>query len=284
MMLSRLPVRSARGLSTALLALAAFVHASSAVAQGAVCVPVYAYDLWEGADTFEFSVTTTSAPVSFESGPAIHSYDMSVQDAIGGVATSLRLYAKQPVCGPILLGCLKLPTQDLPSAFSIPLEAHRNSGRLALRAPNGEWRQFAVDAGGAQVGTSTTCPANECELATAVDDLRATQGNLPGLIELTWVPGSAPFTMLRYRTDGRYPSDPSDGELLAYLPSSTMRTTFLSPHFGELHIAAWSFSRGSFGQLLTASSMECGSLVTVTVHLPVGVAQRRWTQVKALYR
>ena len=286
-MLSRLPVRSAHGRSAALLALAAVVHASSAGAQcvlvrerdttpyvphialhfgaaadvprqvlcaspldkgaGSFCVPVYAYDLWEGADTFEFSVTTPSGPIGFERSPAIRSYEMSVEDVIGGISTSLRLYASQSLCGPVLLGCLLLPTQDLPNAFSIPVAPHRNSGRLALRALNGDWRTFAVDAGGARVGTGATCPTNECELAAAVDDLRATPGQFPGLVDLTWVPGSSPFTMLRYRTDGRYPSDPWDGELLAYLPSSTMRTTFHSPHSGELHIAAWSLSRGAFG-------------------------------------
>ncbi len=324
-MLSRLPVRSARGRFAALLALAAVVHASSAGAQcvlvrernttapyvphialhfgaaadvprhvmcaspldkgaGTFCVPVYAYNLWEGADTFEFSVTTPSAPLGFERGPGITSFEMSVQDNEGGVSTSLRLYASRSLCGPILLGCLRLPTQELPNTFSIPVESHIGSGRRAVRAPDGTWRNLAVDAGGAQVGISAICPANECELMASVDDLRATPGEQAGLLDLSWVPGSGPFTMLRVRTDGRYPSDPWDGDLLAYVPSTTMSTTLFTPLSGELRIAAWSIQRGTFGQLLAASNMECGSLASVTVHLPVGVVSRRWTQVKALYR
>jgi len=324
-MLSRLPVRSARGRSAALLALAVVVHAFGADAQcvlvrernttapyvphialhfgaaadvprhvlcaspldkgaGTFCVPVYAYDLWEGADTFEFSVTTPTSPIGFERGPGITSFEMSVHDTNGGVATSLRLYASHPLCGPILLGCLRLPTNDLPNTFSIPVESHIGTGRRAVRAPNGEWRNFAVDAGGAQVGVSATCPSNSCELMAAVDDLRAAPGEYAGMLDLSWVPGSAPFTMLRVRTDGRYPADPWDGEFLAFLPSTTSHTTMFTPLSGELRIAAWSIDRGTFGQLLAASNMECGSLASVTVHLPVGVASARWTQVKALYR
>lgn len=90
--------------------------------------------------------------------------------------------------------------------------------------------------------------------------------------------------MLRVRTDGRYPSNPWDGELLAFVPSTTRFMTLFTPLSGELRIAAWSVERGAYGQLLAASSMECGSLASVTVHLPVGVASRRWTQVKELYR
>jgi hypothetical protein len=323
-MLSRLPVRSARGRFAVAFAFATVAHAAAAGAQcvlvrerdgalyvphlalhfgaatdvprnvlcaspldkgaGSFCVPVYAYDLWEGADRFEFSVTTPASPLGFERGPAIASYEMSVQDDPTGVVTSLRLYAAKKECGPLLLGCLRLPTHDLPNAFAIPVEPHRATGRRAVRAANGDWRALAVDAGGARIGAGASCPTNECELAVAIDDLRAVPGERPGLIDVSWVPGSAPFTMLRYRTDGRYPSDPWDGDLLAYVPSSILSTTVLTPHSGTLHIAAWSIARGGFGQLLAASSMECGSLASVTVHLPVGVAMRHWTQVKALYR
>ena len=324
-MLSRLPVRSARGRFAALLALAAVVHASSASAQcvlvrerdttppyvphialhfgaeadvprkvvcasqldkgaGTFCVPVYAYDLWEGADSFEFSITTPASPLGFERGPNITSYEMSVQDVYGGVATSLRLHASRTLCGPILLGCLRLQTHELPNTFSIPVQAHIGSGRRAMRAPTGEWRNFTVDSGGAQVGAGATCRTNNCERLAGVGNFRATPGEQAGLLDLSWVPGSGPLTMLRVRADGRYPSDPWDGDLLAYLPSTTTHTTLFTPLSGELRIAAWSIERGAYGQLLAASSMECGSLASVTVHLPVGIASRRWTQVKALYR
>lgn len=248
------------------------------------CVPLYAYNLWEGADTFEIALRTPQPPAGFDRGPGIMGVEMTVSQETGSAVTSLRLTSPAPLCGPALLGCLRLPTSMLPDAFTIEVVEHRGTGRRAVRASGGAWRPLSIDAGGARVGTAAACPSSACGSNTPIRDLRAVSGGRPGRIDLSWSNGSGNFTLLRYRADGRFPSDPWDGEFLAFLPSSVTRSTHLLSAPGNVRIAAWSVTRGPYGQIYAASHVECGALATVFVHLPVAAASRTWGQVKVLYR
>jgi hypothetical protein len=249
-----------------------------------LCVPIYAYHLWEGADTFEIALRTPGPPAGFDRGPSIMGVEMSVRQEAGSAVTSLRLTSPAPVCGPALLGCLRLPTATLPDDFKIEVVEHRGTGRRAARGAGGTWHPFSIDAGGARVGIAAACPSNACGSNTPIRDLRAVPGGRPGMIDVSWRNGSGSFTLLRYRADGRFPADPWDGDFLAFLPSSVTRSTHLLGVPGNVRIAAWSVTRGPFGQLFAVSDLECGALATVFVHLPVAAAPRTWGQVKTLYR
>ena len=249
-----------------------------------LCVPIYAYDLWEGADAVELSLHTPRAPLGFDLGADISSVTMSRETDASGVTTSLTLTPRHTLCGPVQLGCLLLPLSGLPQTFEIGIEENLLTGHRAVRTPQGEWRAAAVDEGGGRVGTSITRPSDMCELNRAVADLQARPGEGPGQLDLSWTMGSGSFTLLRYRMDGRYPSDPWDGELLAFLPAPLSRYTRAFALPGQVHVTAWSVTRGSHGYLYAASDVECGSIATSKVHLPVSVESTRWQQVKSLYR
>ena len=252
--------------------------------QPSLCVPIYAYDLWEGANLVEFALHTPLAPAGFEPGPGIAGLQMELAPDSSGVTTSLRLTPPSTQCGPMLLGCLRLPTAALPSSFLVEVVANQTSGRLALRTPAGEWRTASVDEGGGHIGGNTSHAHNVCVTNRAVRDLAATVIDRTGIVDLSWTSGSGGFTLVRYRLDGRYPTDPWDGELMAFLPSSIRRYSHLFGVPGDLHIAAWSVTRGAHGYLYAASHIECGSLATVSVHMPIAVLEQPWHGIKSLYR
>ena len=250
----------------------------------ALCVPLYAYNLWEGATAFEFALRSPRAPIGFDRGPDISQVAMDFATDAAGTTTSLRIVPNGPLCGPVFLGCLHLATADLPDAFQITMASHRISGRAAAETPDGEWRSVVVDDGGARVGSGVACPPDGCPQNTSVRDLAARTGEISGVIDLSWTSGSGSFTLLRYRTDGKSPVDPWDGQFLALLPSSIARYSHLFNEPGELQVTAWSITRGPFGNLYAASSIECGSLASTIVHLPVGVTATNWGKIKSLYR
>jgi hypothetical protein len=249
-----------------------------------LCVPIYAYNLWEGATAFEFALHTPVSPVGFDRSSAITNVEMSVTPELHGALTSLKLASNAPVCGPVLLGCLRLPTAGMPESFSITFGANQASNRCAAQEPDGEWRRAAVDGAGARVGTGLLCPVDGCGTHTPVSGLQATVGERANMIELSWTSGSGPYTLILSRLDGRDPADPWDGDFVALVPSSVTHFTHLASNAGQMRFAAWSVTRGPYGNYYAGSSIECGSLASILVQLPVGVEPRAWTQVKGLYR
>jgi hypothetical protein len=249
-----------------------------------LCVPIYAYNLWEGAEAFEFALRTPVSPVGFDRSAAITNVEMSVSPETSGALTSLKLTANEPLCGPAFLGCLRLPTANMPESFVITFAPHLASDRCAARTASGEWRKAVLDGVGARVGVGLLCPVDGCGTHTPVLDLRAITGERANMIELSWTSGSGPYTLLRCRADGRYPKDPWDGDLVTFVPSSATHYLQIAATAGQMRFAAWSVTRGPFGNYYAGSSTECGSLASILVQLPVGVEPRAWTQVKSLYR
>ncbi len=249
-----------------------------------LCVPLYAYNLWEGATAFEFALRSPNAPIGFDRGPEISSVSMDFATDAAGTITSLKIIPSGAVCGPVFLGCLHLATADLPDMFHITVAPNRISGRAAAETPDGEWRSVVVDDGGARIGTGIGCPPDGCPQNTAVRDLTARSGEISGVVDLSWTSGSGSFTLLRYRTDGHDPVDPWDGQFLALLPASINHYSHLFGDAGHLNLTAWSITRGPYGNLYAASSIECGSLALAVVHLPVGVTVANWGMIKSLYR
>src|SRR5262245_3574637 len=187
---------------------------------GTFAIPIYAYNLWVGADAFDLALTLPQAPLGIEPGPGIA---RAVLDVVpgrdGGVLVGLHFESDGPVCGPVLLGKLRIATTDLPDEFLVTVDPHPTSGLLAARDPQANWRPFVVDAGGARIGTGASCPRAPCAPNKPTTDLVASPGGQPGVLELAWTSGSGTDTWLAYRTDGRYPADPWDGKLLALVPS-----------------------------------------------------------------
>lgn len=249
-----------------------------------LCVPIYAYNLWQGAASFELAIRTPMPPAGFDRGADIMDVSMTVTVDAEGARTSLRLRGAGPLCGPVLLGCLRISTADAPDQFQVTVAPHITTGRAAVQTPDGEWRTLQVDDGGARVGLGADCPPSPCAMNTPVRDLTAGRGEISGSMSFGWTGGSGNFTLLRYRMDGVYPADPWDGELLAFLPSTVNSLTYLFAESGELRVAAWSVTRGPFATFYAASNLECGSLASAIVHIPVGVSPKSWGNVKTLYR
>ena len=249
-----------------------------------LCVPIYAYNLWDGASGFQFAISTPRPPIGFDRGSEIMVLQMKVDESNGGALTSLDLAASVPVCGPVLLGCLRLPTADLPESFQIAITGHSVSGRCAVQMASGEWWTATGDRGGARVGTGVQCGDDACAPNEPIADLRVTQGGRASIVDVAWTSGSGNYTMLRYRTDGRYPVDPWDGELLGFLPSNITQYSYSTPVPGELRIAAWSITRSTHGDLMAVSNVECGALTSILIQLPVTTVPSLWGGMKSLYR
>jgi hypothetical protein len=251
----------------------------------AFSIPIYAYNLWAGADAFDLALTLPRAPLGFDPGPAIvHAALDLAPGRNGAILVGLHLESAEPVCGPVLLGKLRVAAADLPDDFLVTVDPHPASGRLAARDLDANWLPLVVDAGGARVGHGASCPRAPCTPNKPITDLIAAPGTQPGLFELAWTSGSGTDTWLAFRTDGRYPADPRDGKLLALVPSEVSSYTHRFDISGTVHIAAWSITRGPSGNLVAVSPVECGALVSAHVHLPVGVSPRSWGQVKTTYR
>lgn len=247
------------------------------------CVPIYAWNLWDDVTRIEFAIRTPIAPIGFDRGPQISGVQMDIATDETGTTTSFELSSSQPLCGPILLGCLRLDVTQLPAAFDIQIAEHQLTARRAALTVAGSWRNFAVR-GNAEIGTKLQCSSDACDINQPVTELTLRNEDQPGLVELSWTPGSGSFTLIRYRTDGQYPSDPWDGELLTFLPSSISQFDRIFEVSGDIHVAAWSVTRGLRGHLLEPSNMECGSVASMIVHQPIAVEQIHWSQVKTMYR
>lgn len=248
------------------------------------CVPLYAYNLWDGVSAFELALRLPVAPLAFDADPAIASSTVEISPGANGIAVGLRLLANAPLCGPVRLGCARFATAELPDVFAIDVEAHPVTNRRAACDPRGNWRSLAVDAGGAHIGLDTECPRGPCAAEAPVTALAASSGDEPGVLEFEWQSGSGSYTLFCVRTDGRYPADPWDGRFLALLPSDVRSYTHRFEETGTVHVAAWSVTRGAFGALHATSNMECGGLVSALVDMPIGIATRSWGDVKALFR
>jgi hypothetical protein len=250
----------------------------------AFCVPVYAYNLWDGADAFDLALRTPEAPLAFDPGPSIASVQMDVSLDVTNAVTRLQLQATGTLCGPVYLGCLRLASASLPESFQVTFTEPDLAGRRAAHGEDGLWRTAIADAGGARIAPYATCTGRGCGVEAPIRDLAIARGEQAGIVDLSWTPGSGNYTMLRLRMDGRYPTDPWDGELLAALPSSVTHFPYRFQLPGEARIAAWSVTRNPTGNLYAASNVECGSLASLLVQLPVAITSRGWGQVKTLFR
>lgn len=262
------------------------VQCATAIDPGAAtfCVPIYAYNLRDGATDFEFAVRLPSAPLEFIADPAFDEVTLTVSAGTQGVVAGLRLVSSVLACGPRRLGCLLLATADLPGDFQIFVDTHPETARRAVRDARGTWHSLVVESGGARVGEGAACPRGPCSDETPVTELVAEHGGEAGALDLRWRSGSGHFTLLCARNDGRYPNDPWDGQFIALLPADIQEYTHRFSNSGTVYLAAWSVTRGPFGSLLATSTMECGALVSARVDLPVGISQRSWGQVKTLFR
>ena len=247
------------------------------------CVPVYAWNLWDDVQNVEFAIRTPIEPTGFDRGPQISGVQMQFASDEDGTITSFQLSASAPLCGPVLLGCLRLATEKLPTSFSVSVEEHAWTHRRAVQGTSGNWRTFSVRGDGS-VGGIESCGNDTCGINHPVANLSMRNGNSPGRVEMSWTSGTGSFTLLRYRTDGRYPRDPWDGTLLAFLPSSIQGFETRVEYSGDIHVTAWSVSRGLNGRLLESSNIECGSVSSLLVHQPIAIEQSQWHQVKKLFR
>jgi hypothetical protein len=223
-------------------------------------IPIYTYELREGARAFDFALRAPGRTEGFDPAPGIRILDIRTETNETETITSLRLTSDTMLCGPSLLGSLRLATAGLPDAFRVTMSANSATGRCAVLAADGEWHPATLDRGGARVGLGLSCPEDRCVANSPIDDLEVAPGERTGLVDLSWRRGSGNYTM------------------------TTDRITHLVTIPGDLRIAAWSITRGSFGSLFAASSVECGALASIHVELPVATAPSSWTQVKTLYR
>jgi hypothetical protein len=249
-----------------------------------LCVPIYAYNLGEGVSGFQFALNTPTPPTGFDRGPEITVLQMNVDTLSGTAITSFDLTTSAPICGPAFLGCIRLATAGLPESFQITMVEHHASILCAARTVAGEWRTATMDHGGAFIGPGSQCGDDLCHSNGPITNLRATQGARASIIDLSWRSGTGNYTLLRYRTDGHYPVDPWDGEPLGFLPSDITHYTYSTPLPGDVRIAAWSISRTAHGDYSSASNLECGSLTSITIQLPVAVVPSQWGSMKNLYR
>jgi len=252
-------------------------------------VPLWAYNLHEGAGYLEFSVVSNESIAVFVPDNC-WSVVGSCQCRNGTeYRLDLALQACESSCGPVRIGYAQVVRIGGSDPVWIDLRPNSQTGKMiAIDGCGKSHNAFSPQHGGF-IGQNYlyACQEPICEEPnTSVTDLVATQGQGCS-VKITWVAGSGNRTMIRYRTD-RYPTGTEDGLLAVEAPSSPGESRYYF-HTGisnaaTLFYKAFSLTRDAGGFITRSSFVECAAVDTVQVKCEIGVETTSWGAIKSLYR
>jgi hypothetical protein len=252
-------------------------------------VPIWAYNLHEGARYFEFSIASNESLAVFVPDNCFSIVASCRYQCEAYYRLDLAIQACEPKCGPLRLGTVQVFRVAGCDPVWIDLRPNSQTGEmLAIDAYNRSHNMFSPQHGGF-IGLNYlyACQPPICEEPNApVTDFVAERG--PGCsVKLTWIAGSGNRTMIRYRTD-QYPTGISDGELAVEVPSTPgesqyfYHTEITSP--ATFYYKAFSLTRDA-GDLITRDSfVECASVDTVTIKCEIAVQPVTWGAIKDYFK
>jgi len=252
-------------------------------------VPLWAYNLHEGAGYLEFSVVSNESIAVF------------IPDNCWSVVASCRckcgndyrldlaLQACESSCGPVRIGYAQVVRVRGSNPVWIDLRPNSQTGKMIAIDGYGKSHNVFSPQHGGFLGQNYlyTCQEPICEEPnTSVADLVAEQGQGCS-VKLAWVAGSGNRTMIRYRID-RYPTGTEDGLLAVEVPSVPRESQYYFhtgiPSVATLYYKAFSLTRDAGGLITRSSFVECASVDTVQVKCEIGVETTSWGSIKSLFK
>ena len=238
-------------------------------------VPIYAYNLWEGADAFDLAVRTPLPPVAFDPGAGIDGFEMDVhteasarrQPALDRIARSVAGLSRQSA----------LRLRRLPESCQLLLSDNR--GRAGRRRRRGSWRAAIADGGGAHVAqTRLVRPHRVASKRRPRPRGRARRRRRTH--ESSWRERLWQLHAPAHRTDGRTSDRGTASCSLSYPRQRRISAAVRLASRAVDH--RWSVTRGPLGDLM-APPIECGSLASVSVQIP-STSHLRLGSSERLYR
>lgn len=251
--------------------------------------PIYAYNLHDGIDYFEFSIESNDSLALF-----VPAGDFQVVSAVAVKEGSLyrlnlQLETTYPLCGPVLVGTAEVESVSGVDPIWVDLVPNRDTGEMSARDRNGLQHYLFSPKHGGYAGPDYlyTCQEPICpEPNVSVKDLYAITGPSCS-IKVGWTSGSGNRTMVRYHID-RYPEGFSDGALLCEVASTPGEVLFFyhtgMPQGQLVYYTAFSLTRDSGGSISLDSFVECSAMDSVRASCVIAVEESSWGEIKSLYR
>ncbi|MFA4947459.1 MAG: hypothetical protein WC674_02990 [Candidatus Krumholzibacteriia bacterium] len=252
-------------------------------------VPLWAYNLHEGAGYLEFSVVSNESIAVFIPDNCWSVVASSRYSSGNDYCLDLALQACESSCGPVRIGYAQVVRVKGSDPVWIDLRPNSQTGKMIAIDDYGKSHNVFSPQHGGFLGQNYlyACQQPICEEPNmSVIDFVAQQGQGCS-VKLTWVAGSGNRTMIRYRTD-RYPTGTDDGLLAIEVPSAPGESRYYFhtgiPSVATLYYKAFSLTRDA-GDLITRSSfVECASVDTVQVKCEIGVETTSWGSIKSLFK
>ncbi len=251
-------------------------------------VPLWAYNLHEGAIYLEFSVASNESIAVFTPDNAWNVVGSSHSYSGSESRLDLALQAMQGVCGPVRIGYVQIVRIHGDDPVWIDLRPNGQTGKMIEMDGRGNWHDVFSPQHGGFLGQSylSACQEPICEEPNApVTGFTAEKGQ-GCAVKLSWVAGSGNRTMVRYRTD-RYPRGAEDGTLAVETPSVPGEIQCCL-QIGVsaapiLYFTAFSLTRDAGETITRASFVECASVDTAGVACEIGVESTSWGAIKSLF-
>jgi hypothetical protein len=252
-------------------------------------VPLWAYNLNEGAGYLEFSVVSNESLAVFVPDNCWSIVGSCRCKCGNNYRIDLALQACESSCGPVRVGYAQVVRVRGSDPVWIDLKPNSQTGKMIAIDAGGKSHNVFSPQHGGFIGQNYlySCQRPICEEPnTSVTGFVAEQGQGCS-VKLDWVAGSGNRTMIRYRTD-RYPTGSEDGLLAVEMPSSPGESQYYFhtgiPTEATLYYKAFSLTRDAGGLGTRGSFVECGAVGTAQVKCEIGVETTSWGSIKSLYK
>ena len=257
--------------------------------ENAVNVPIWAYNLHEGADYFEFSVASNESLGVFIPDGGFGVVSSSRSRAAGVWRLNLVLQASAGVCGPARVGYAEVVRVAGNDPVWIDLGPNAGTGRMVARDASGGYHSVFSPQHGGYLGEAYlyACQEPLCEepntTATGFDVM-------PGgdcRVKVVWTAGGGNRTMVRWSTH-RFPTGIEDGHLAVEIPTDPGKRYYVYhveiPTPAVLFYTAFSLTRDASGLIVRDSFVECSAVDWIQIKCEIAVEETSWGAIKSIYR
>ncbi len=253
-------------------------------------VPIWAYNLHEGAQYFEFSIVSNESLTVFVPDNCLSIVSSCRCKCNGVYRLDLALQACSSLCGPLRLGYAEVARLSGSDPVWIDLQPHSQTNKMiAIDGYARSHNMFSPQHGGfVGVNYLYACQTPICpEPNTPVTALDAKAGTGCWVV-LNWTAGSGNRTMIRYRTD-RYPTGTEDGTLVVEVPSmpgehQQFYHTNIPTNDVTIYYKAFSLTRDAGDLVVRSSFVECGSTAQEPINCAIATQAATWGSIKSIFK
>jgi hypothetical protein len=252
-------------------------------------VPIWAYNLHEGAQYFEFSIASNESLTVFVPDNCLTVVASCRCRCGNSYRLDLALQACSTECGPLRLGYAEIVRVNESDPVWIDLRPNSQTGKMFAMDGYGKSHNMFSPQHGGFVGQRYlyACQEPICEEPNAaVTGLGGEEGSGCS-VRLWWTAGSGNRTMIRYRTD-RYPTGTDDGTLVVDMPGTPGESQQYFhtdiPTGGTLYYKAFSLTRDAGDNVVRSSFVECGAVTVVEVSCEIATRPATWGTIKSLFK